>query len=106
HDGALARRGEVPCARYSGSVDATPLFVMLAGDYYERTGDLEFIKELWPHVERALAWIDEYGDVDRDGFVEYARQSPNGLVQQGWKDSEDAVFHADGSLAAGPIALC
>ncbi|MFL6711699.1 MAG: glycogen debranching N-terminal domain-containing protein [Sulfurifustis sp.] len=105
-DGELARLGEVPFGRYYGSVDATPLFVMLAGEYYDRTGDTAFIRTLWPHIERALAWIDEYGDADRDGFVEYARHSPNGLVHQGWKDSEDAVFHADGTLACAPIALC
>ena len=65
-----------------------------------------FCRALWPHVERALAWIDHYGDRDGDGFVEYARQSPAGLIQQGWKDSHDSVFHADGSLAEPPIALC
>jgi glycogen debranching enzyme len=104
--GEMARLGEVPFARYYGSVDATPLFVTLAGAYYRRTGDRAFIQGLWPHVERALTWIDEFGDVDHDGFVEYLRRSPNGLVHQGWKDSGDAVFHADGSLAEGPIALC
>jgi glycogen debranching enzyme len=104
--GELAALGEVPFSRYYGSVDATPLFVMLAGGYYDRTGDLGFIQTLWPNIERALAWIDDYGDRDRDGYVEYLRRSPNGLEQQGWKDSADAVFHADGTLARGPIALC
>ena len=79
---------------------------MLAGAYYERTADRVFLQQLWPHVERALAWIDEYGDLDGDGFVEYARRSPSGLIQQGWKDSQDSIFHADGSLAEAPIALC
>ena len=102
----MARLGEVPFGRYYGSVDATPLFVMLAGAYFDRTGDREFLIRLWPHVVRALAWIDEYGDRDGDGFVEYARHSPTGLVHQGWKDSQDSVFHADGSLAEPPIALC
>ena len=102
----MARLGEVPFGRYYGSVDATPLFVMLAGAYFDRTGDREFLIRLWPHVERALAWIDECGDRDGDGFVEYARHSPTGLVHQGWKDSQDSVFHADGSLAEAPIALC
>src|SRR5262249_21254615 len=88
------------------SVDATPLFVLLAGAYFERTGDRELIEGIWPNVELALRWIDKYGDADGDGFVEYRRRSPTGLVQQGWKDSHDAVFHADGSLAEGPIALC
>jgi glycogen debranching enzyme len=79
---------------------------MLAGTYYERTGDLAFITQIWPNVELALQWIDEAGDLDHDGFVEYDRRSTGGLVHQGWKDSQDAVFHADGSLAEGPIALC
>ncbi|MFQ5903527.1 MAG: glycogen debranching N-terminal domain-containing protein, partial [Candidatus Binatia bacterium] len=104
--GEMARLGEIPFGSYYGSVDATPLFVVLAGAYYERTGDRPFIEELWPHVELALQWIDHHGDVDGDGFVEYLRHSPKGLVNQGWKDSWDAVFHADGSLAEGPIALC
>ena len=104
--GEMARLGEVPFARYYGSVDATPLYVMLMGEYYDRTGDIETIKRLWPNVERALQWIDRYGDSDGDGFVEYDRQSATGLVNQGWKDSDDAIFHADGELAQGPIALC
>ena len=104
--GEMASLGEVPFSRYYGSVDATPLFVVLAGEYFARTGDLDFARTLWPHVERALAWIDRDGDRDGDGFVEYARQSATGLVQQGWKDSQDSVFHADGSLAGPPIALC
>ena len=104
--GEMAALGEVPFGCYYGSVDSTPLFVMLAGEYYDRTGNREFIAELWPSVVAALRWIDKYGDVDDDGFVEYHRQSSTGLVQQGWKDSSDSVFHADGSLAEPPIALC
>ena len=102
----MARLGEVPFGRYYGSIDSTPLFVMLAGAYFERTGDLAFLRQLWPNVERALDWIDRYGDRDGDGFVEYARRSSTGLLQQGWKDSQDSVFHADGTLAEAPIALC
>ncbi len=102
----MARLGEVPFGQYYGSIDATPLFVMLAGAYHERTGDREFAAWLWPHVERALHWIDEYGDRDGDGFVEYARRASSGLIQQGWKDSQDSVFHADGTPAEAPIALC
>jgi glycogen debranching enzyme len=102
----MARLGEVPFERYYGSVDATPLFVILAGAYYDRTNDRAFLARVWPHVERALAWIDRYGDRDGDGFIEYARRSSSGLIQQGWKDSQDSVFHADGSLANAPIALC
>jgi glycogen debranching enzyme len=104
--GEMAALGEIPFGRYYGSVDSTPLFVLLAGAYYEYTGDRELIEALWPHLERALEWIDRYGDVDGDGFVEYERRSDTGLVQQGWKDSADSVFHADGIIAEPPIALC
>jgi glycogen debranching enzyme len=105
-NGEMARLGEVPFARYYGSVDATPLFVMLIGEYYARTGDLDTVRRLWPNVMAALRWIDNSGDPDRDGFVEYHRQSAEGLVNQGWKDSAVAIFHANGELAEGPIALC
>ena len=104
--GEMARLGEVPFGRYYGTVDGTPLFVLLAAAYYERTADAEFLREIWPNILAALEWIDVYGDRDRDGFVEYSRQTDHGLVQQGWKDSGDSVFYADGRLAAGPIALC
>ncbi|MGH9537447.1 MAG: amylo-alpha-1,6-glucosidase [Terriglobales bacterium] len=104
--GEMSALGEVPFGCYYGTVDATPLFVMLADSYYARTADLALIKRIWPNLERALAWIDTYGDCDGDGLVEYSRHSKDGLVQQGWKDSNDSVFHADGTLAAGPIALC
>ena len=104
--GEMAALDEIPFARYYGSVDSTPLFVLLASAYFQRTGDLQFIGTLWPAVLAALQWIDRHGDIDHDGFVEYHRRSPSGLVQQGWKDSHDSVFHADGRLAEGPIALC
>jgi glycogen debranching enzyme len=104
--GEMAALHEVPFGRYYGSVDATPLFVVLAGEYYRRTADLDLIKLLWPNIERALGWMERYGDVDGDGFLEYQRRTANGLVQQGWKDSQDSVFHADGTLAQPPIALC
>jgi glycogen debranching enzyme len=103
--GEMAALREVPFARYYGSVDATPLFVLLAGLYVERTGDDETLAELWPSIEAALRWIDGAGDPDRDGFVEYQRASEQGLANQGWKDSYDAIFHADGRLAEGYIAL-
>ncbi|MBW2056471.1 MAG: amylo-alpha-1,6-glucosidase [Deltaproteobacteria bacterium] len=103
--GEMATLGEVPFAHYYGSVDATPLFIILAGQYLRHTGDLEFIEALWPHIERALDWIERYGDMDGDGFVEYQRRSESGLANQGWKDSHDAIFHRDGRLAEGPIAL-
>jgi glycogen debranching enzyme len=104
--GEMAALNEVPFGRYYGTVDATPLFVMLAGAYYERSGDLDFARSLWPHVMRALGWIETYGDSDGDGLVEYARHSPHGLLHQGWKDSHDSVFHADGAPAEPPVALC
>jgi glycogen debranching enzyme len=104
--GEMAAVGEVPFARYYGSHDATPLFVMLAAQYCRRTGDAAAAANLWPSVERALTWIDTYGDSDGDGFVEYSRRTKGGLVHQGWKDSHDSIFHADGSLATGPIATC
>jgi glycogen debranching enzyme len=104
--GEMAGTGEVPFGRYYGSVDATPLFVVLAGAYFDRTGDLGLVREIWPQLERALDWIENHGDLDGDGFVEYSRRSARGLVQQGWKDSQDSVFHRDGTLAEGPIALC
>jgi glycogen debranching enzyme len=102
----MAALGEVPFGKYYGSVDATPLFVVLAGAYYDRTGDRVTIEKLWPHLQRALRWIDDYGDIDGDGFVEYSRSSRHGLIQQGWKDSNDSIFHADGRIADPPIALC
>ncbi|MFW5955017.1 MAG: glycogen debranching N-terminal domain-containing protein [Guyparkeria sp.] len=104
-DGELAALGVIPFDRYYGTVDATPLFVMLAGAYYDRTGDRAFLHDLWPHVQAALEWIDRHGDVDGDGFLEYLRHGGKGLVNQGWKDSDDAIMHADGRLAEGPIAL-
>ena len=103
--GEMAILGEVPFRRYYGSVDSTPLFVMLAGEYLDRTDDLETCRRLWPNIEAALGWIETYGDRDGDGLVEYGRRTVQGLANQGWKDSHDAIFHADGSLARGPIAL-
>jgi len=102
----LARLGEVPFARYYGSIDSTPLFIALAGQYWSRTHDQETLRSIWPNVKAALAWIERYGDRDGDGFVEYDRKRSSGLLNQGWKDSDDAVFHEDGRLAPPPIALC
>jgi glycogen debranching enzyme len=104
--GEMAALGEIPFGRYYGTADATPLFVMLADAYFDRTGDRAFLDRLRPHVLAALEWMRSAGDPDGDGFVEYSRRSETGLVQQGWKDSNDSVFHADGSLAEPPIALC
>src|SRR5581483_10630920 len=102
----LARLGEVPFGRYYGSIDSTPLFIALAGQYWQRTRDIETLRAIWPHVKAALDWIEHSGDRDGDGFVEYDRKRTSGLRNQGWKDSDDAVFHADGALAEPPIALC
>jgi glycogen debranching enzyme len=104
-EGEMAVLREVPFGLYYGTVDATPLFVMLAGLYSERTGDDATVAELWPAIEAALAWIDGPADRDGDGFVEYHRATEEGLANQGWKDSQDSIFHADGRLAEGPIAL-
>jgi glycogen debranching enzyme len=104
--GEMARLREVPFGLYYGSVDSTPLFVLLAAAYYERTADEEFLRSIWPNVQAALEWISVFGDLDGDGFVEYARKTESGLLQQGWKDSQDSVFHNDGAIAVAPIALC
>ncbi len=102
--GEMAELGEVPFRRYYGSVDATPLFVLLAGAYLDRTGDVATLKTLWPNIRAALGWIDSA--TDTRGFVSYFRQTEEGLANQGWKDSFDSISHADGMLAQGPIALC
>lgn len=104
--GEMAALREIPFGRYYGSIDSTPLFVMLAGAYFDATHDLALLEVLLPSLQRALDWIETYGDSDGDGFVEYGRRSKDGLVQQGWKDSNDSVWHADGRDAVGPIALC
>ncbi len=103
--GELARTGQVPHTPYYGTVDATPLFLMIAGGYFRWTLDLDTMAALRPAFDAALEWIDTWGDRDGDGFLEYERRSPAGLVNQGWKDSHDCIVHADGSLAQGPIAL-
>jgi len=104
-NGEMAALREVPFGRYYGSVDSTPLYVVLAAQYAERTGDWALIREIWPNIVAALGWIERHGDIDGDLLLEYDRQSVNGLINQGWKDSWDSVFHADGTLAEAPIAL-
>jgi len=104
-NGELARSGQVPFAPYYGSVDSTPLFIVLAAEYAYWTGDVELIEKLLPNIERALAWIDESGDRDKDGWVEYYQESSKGIANQGWKDSADSVVHANGEFAVAPIAL-
>ncbi len=103
--GEMATLRELPFAQYYGGVDTTPLFVMLAGAYARRTGDMAFIETLWPSLTAAMAWIESECDANSDGFLGYARARDTGLANQGWKDSHDSVFHADGSDAPGPIAL-
>src|SRR5581483_5642260 len=103
--GEMAALGEVPFRRYYGSIDSTPLFLLLAGAYLQRTADLDFVRSLRSHLDAACLWLDRYGDRDGDGFVEYGRRSDDGLANQGWKDSHDSIFHADGTLARGTIAL-
>jgi glycogen debranching enzyme len=103
--GEMAELGEVPFGCYYGGVDTTPLFVALAGAYAERTADMAFIDSIWPHLEAAVGWMEHYGDTDGDGLIDYARGEKSGLANQGWKDSQDSVFHADGRYATGPIAL-
>jgi glycogen debranching enzyme len=103
--GELARTGELPHRPYYGSIDSTPLWLILLDETYRWTGDLELVRGLWPNALAALEWIDRWGDRDGDGFVEYKRRTPAGLLNQGWKDSGDAIRHRDGSLAAAPIAL-
>jgi glycogen debranching enzyme len=103
--GEMAALRELPFGQYYGGVDTTPLFVMLAGAYAARTGDLGLVEELWPSLCAAMAWIEGDGDSNGDGFVDYARGAATGLANQGWKDSQDSVFHTDGTDAVGPIAL-
>jgi glycogen debranching enzyme len=102
----MAATGEVPFGRYYGTVDATPLFIILAGEYYRATGDRVLIESLWNNIARAMEWIERSGDSEGDGFVDYKAKTEQGLINQGWKDSHDAISHADGRLATGPIALC
>lgn len=104
--GEMAQLGEVPFRQYYGSIDSTPLFLMLSGAYLARTGDIATLETLWPNIQAAVEWMTSYGDRDGDGFIEYGRRAAEGLVNQGWKDSQDSVFHADGTLAKGPVAIC
>ncbi|QUD88822.1 amylo-alpha-1,6-glucosidase [Phenylobacterium montanum] len=103
--GEMAALGEVPFGLYYGGVDTTPLFVALAGAYLQRTDDVALIDAIWPAVCKAMAWIETYGDSNGDGLIDYQRGAESGLTNQGWKDSEDSVFHADGRLPQGPVAL-
>jgi glycogen debranching enzyme len=104
--GEMAETGEIPFKLYYGSIDTTPLFLVLAGHYLKRTDDLDTIINIWDNILRALEWIKTYGDMDGDGFVEYQRKAESGLANQGWKDSHDSISHRNGDLATFPIALC
>jgi glycogen debranching enzyme len=103
--GELARLGEIPHTPYYGTVDATPLFLMLLARHASWSGNLTLFHELKAQVDAALAWIWEYGDLDGDGYIEYQSISENGLVNQGWKDSGNPIVRADGSMADPPITL-
>ncbi len=103
--GEMPAMNEVPFGRYYGGVDTTPLFVALAGAYAERTGDFALIEDLWPALKAATTWMEHYGDTNADGLIDYKRGQDSGLSNQGWKDSEDSVFHRDGRFPDGPIAL-
>jgi glycogen debranching enzyme len=103
--GELARTGELPHRPYYGSIDSTPLWLILLDETYRWTGDLDLVRSLWSNALAALEWIDRHGDRDGDGFVEYERRTPAGLLNQGWKDSGDSIRHRDGALAEVPIAL-
>ncbi|HLK52232.1 MAG TPA: glycogen debranching N-terminal domain-containing protein [Candidatus Angelobacter sp.] len=105
-EGEMTRAGEMPFGPYYGAVDSTPLWLILLSETFNWTADEQLVKDMLPHAYRALEWIDLYGDLDGDGFVEYQRRSPKGLVNQGWKDSWDAIMHRDGEIAKTPIALC
>ncbi|RKP48820.1 amylo-alpha-1,6-glucosidase [Cohnella endophytica] len=103
--GELARSGQVPFAPYYGSIDSTPLFILLAAEYAHWTGDTDTVERLLPNIDRALEWIEKYGDRDGDGWVEYHQESSKGIANQGWKDSADSVIHKNGEFAQAPIAL-
>ena len=103
--GEMSRTGELPFAPYYGSIDSTPLWLILLGETHDWTGDDGLVDRLWPNALAALDWIDRWGDRDGDGFVEYERRAETGLRNQGWKDSSDSIRWLDGTLAETPIAL-
>jgi len=103
--GEMAALGEVPFGRYYGGVDSTPLFVMLAGAYEERSGDRQVVDRIWPNLKAAIAWVERRMDASPTGFLDYARGKSTGLINQAWKDSSDSIFHADGHFPRGPIAV-
>ncbi len=100
-----ANTGEVVFGRYYGSIDSTPLFVLLAAEYYRWTADLELMRELRPAIDAALDWMKRFGDLNGDGYLEYMKKVPDGLDNQGWKDSQDGIIDEDGAIVKPPIAL-
>jgi|AntDeeMetagen285_2_1112576.scaffolds.fasta_scaffold02680_1 glycogen debranching enzyme len=105
-EGETTIRQETPHSPYYGTVDATPLFVVLVHEVWSQTGDDAFVRELWPHIEAALEWLTEHGDTDGDGFLEYpADHDGHGLTHQAWKDSGDGIVHDDGSHPSGPLTV-
>jgi glycogen debranching enzyme len=105
--GELTARGQRPHSPYYGTADATPLFLVLLDEYHQWTGDDTLVRDLESHARAALAWIEDSGDPDGDGYIEYERRNPtSGLVNQCWKDSWNSIQCADGTLARGPIATC
>ncbi|MEE4465785.1 amylo-alpha-1,6-glucosidase, partial [Azotobacter chroococcum] len=102
--GEMAAVNELPFAQYYGGVDTTPLFIVLAGAYADRMGDVQTLDPFWPALEAAVRWI-EHSSANDAGFLSYARGEASGLANQGWKDSHDSVFHQNGSTPEGPIAL-
>lgn len=103
--GEMSALGEVPFGLYYGGVDTTCLFVALAGAYLKRTGDVGTIRALWPNLIAAVGWMKDHGDIQGDGLISYQRAAETGLSNQGWKDSEDSIFHRDGRFPKGPVAL-
>jgi glycogen debranching enzyme len=105
--GELTATGERPHSPYYGTADATPLYLVLLDEYERWSGDHDLVRELEPNARAALEWIDRYGDLDGDGYVEYLTRNPeSGLVNQCWKDSWNSILFADGRIAEGPIATC
>lgn len=104
-EGEMARLREIPFVPYYGTADATLLYITLAAEYVKTTGDLDFLKSIWENINLATKWMEHYGDINGDGFVEYMSRSPVGLRNQGWKDSHDSIHHVDGALAEPPISV-
>lgn len=103
--GEMTQSGALPFSPYYGSIDSTPLFLLLAGEYFQWTNDLGLLSQIEPNLRAGLRWLKEYGDTNGDGFLDYEKRSSKGLVNQGWKDSWDALMHADGSPLAPPVTL-